>query len=311
MVNRQTTLTLTPEQAEAVLEIWLQAPVRCTQVRPLLGGMINSVLELTFDQPPFQAVIKLNEPDIEGPSALAGEADRLCYLRAHTRFPCPQVYLEDASGQNFPFAFLLLERLPGDSLGHAPVRSADREALDRQLAEILLDLHRHTRSTFGPLDGPGGTHWAELFVPRMHAVRAEPAIGQRLSPAVLAQVDCAMAKAEDLLADQGTPTLIHGDVWAGNIIVQQKAAGWRITGLVDPGSEYADVEMELAYLESFGKPRPAFMESYTRHCPLRPGYEVRRMIYWLQTYLIHVWLFGDRSYLELTAQTASQLRWML
>jgi fructosamine-3-kinase len=55
--------------------------------------------------------------------------------------------------------------------------------------------------------------------------------------------------------------------------------------------------MELAYLESFNNPRPAFMEVYTRQRPLRPGYTTRRKIYWLLTYLIHVWLFGVNTIL--------------
>jgi fructosamine-3-kinase len=139
-------------------------------------------------------------------------------------------------------------------------------------------------------------------------VRAQPEIIRRLSRAALADVDYAVARAGDMLADQGVPTLVHADIWAGNIIVQQDGTGWQISGLVDPGAEYADVELELAYLESFNNPRPAFMEVYTRQHPLRPGYRVRRMFYWLLTYLIHVWLFGEQRYLESTLDLAAELR---
>ncbi len=311
MLDRKTDLTLTSYQAEAVLEAWLGASVHGIQVQPLHGGMINTVLQLSFDRPPFQAVIKLAEPGADGPWALGGEAARLRYLQAHTRFPCPQVYLEDASRRILPYDFLLLERLPGVHFGQVPANPVAWAQLDGQLAEILLGLHAHTRPTFGPLEGPGRTQWADLFLPRLQEVRREPAIARRLSATVLAEVDHAITRAGDLLADQGPPTLIHGDVWAGNIIVQQRQGGWHITGLVDPGAEYADAEMELAYLESFGKSRPAFMEVYTRQRPLRSGYEVRRMIYWLHTCLIHVWLFGNRSYIQYTAEVASQLRHLL
>ena len=68
------------------------------------------------------------------------------------------------------------------------------------------------------------------------------------------------------------------------------------------------MELELAYLESFNHSRPALMEVYTRQHPLRPGYKVRRMIYWLLTYLIHVWLFGTQQYLDITANLAAELR---
>jgi fructosamine-3-kinase len=274
--------------------------------------MINTVLRLAFDQPPYKAVIKLNTPGASGPYALDKEAAILRYLRNHTQFPCPQVYAEDSTGSHLPFAYLLLECLPGENLSRAMeaglVKAPDLADLDRQLARLLLELHSHTRSTFGKLDEPGVPRWADLYVPRLHEVRAQPEIGQRLSPAVLADVDYAIARAADMLADCGVPTLVHADIWAGNIIVQRYGAGWQITGIVDPGAEYADVELELAYLESFNHSRPAFMQVYAQQHPLRPGYKVRRLIYWLLTYLIHVWLFGAQQYLDLTAKLAAELR---
>jgi fructosamine-3-kinase len=172
----------------------------------------------------------------------------------------------------------------------------------------LLELHSHTRTTFGKLDEPGVPRWADLFVPRLHEVRAQPEITQRLPRAVLADVDYAIARAAEMLAAQGEPTLVHADIWAGNMLVQQNGTGWQITGIVDPEAEYADVELELAYLESFNNPRPAFMKEYAGQRPMRPGYEARRIIYWLLTYLIHVWLFGDHKYLKITEKLAAELR---
>jgi fructosamine-3-kinase len=312
MFNVQTEITLTPTQAATILQAWLNRPVVCTEITRLKGGMINTVLRLTFDQPPYKAVIKLNTPGTSGPYALDKEAAILRYLREHTQFPCPQVYAEDSTGNHLPFAYLLLECVPGENLWQMMeaglVNPSDLADLDRQLARILIELHSHTRSAFGKLDEPGLPRWADLFVPRLHEVRARPEISQRLSQTVLADVDYAIARAADLLADQGAPTLVHADIWPGNIIVQQNGDKWQITGLVDPGSEYADVELELAYLESFNAARPALMEVYTQHNPLRPGYEVRRMMYWLLTYLIHVWLFGEQQYLDLTAHLAAELR---
>lgn len=312
MFNVQTQITLTAAQAETILQGWLNRPVTCTEIMPLKGGMINTVLRLSFDQPPYKAVIKLNAPGTSGPYALDKEAAILRYLRENTHFPCPQVYAEDSTGNHIPFAYLLLEYLSGDNLWQmieaGLVTPSDLADLDRQLAQILIELHSHTRAAFGKLDQASLPRWADLFVPRLYQVRAQPEISQRLSQAVLADVDYAIERAADVLAEQGKPTLVHGDIWPGNIIVQQNDTGWQIIGLVDPGSEYADVELELAYLESFNTSRPAFMEVYTRQHPLREGYEVRRMIYWLLTYLIHVWLFGDQNYLDLTTELAAELR---
>ncbi len=310
-MNLQTNLTLTPAQAEPVLAAWLGRSVRCLGVERLRGGMINSVLRLAFDRDPYTAVIKLNAAG-EG---FGEEARQLRYLRAHS-FPCPNVYLEGDAGAisqapisevPLPYAFLLLETLPGVTLGDALLDPRDRVRVERELAEVLADLHVHTRDTFGPIDAAGSERWVDVFLPRLHAVRQEPDVERRLPAWVLKEVDHAIDLAPSLLADQGEPTLIHGDIWSANVMVVQADDGWHLSGLVDPGAQYADVEMELAYLRVFQTVGSAFFDIYTAYTPLRPGHELRWLVYWLRTYLVHVWLFGDQHYRDMTALVAREI----
>jgi len=53
-------------------------------------------------------------------------------------------------------------------------------------------------------------------------------------------------------------------------------------------------------LEVFGTVTGAFFERYASVRPLREGYPVRRLYYWLNTLLLHVWLFGDAHYVGRT-----------
>jgi fructosamine-3-kinase len=305
MINQQTNLELSPIQAEAALGAWLGRPVRCTQIQRLQGGMINTVLRLEFDRAPFRAVIKLNT----GEASFAEEARALDTLHQQTRFPCPQVYLHDSSARLIPYAFLLLELMPGANLAAIQLSEQEYDEVDRQLAEILLELHGHTRAFYGGIDEqPGKARWYEVFLPRIEEARRQAEIERRLAAEVLEDVDHAIHLAETALQDQGTPTLIHGDIWAGNLIVNRTEDGWRLAGIVDPGVHFADVEYELAYLEVFDTRRAAFFEAYTARRPLRAGYAQRRLFYWLHTGLIHVWLFGDAYYRDFTARTAAAIR---
>jgi fructosamine-3-kinase len=76
---------------------------------------------------------------------------------------------------------------------------------------------------------------------------------------------------------------------------------------VDPAARYADVEFELAYLEVFGTVTDAFFERYAAERPLRDGYGLRRLYYWLNTLLLHVWVFGDEGYVRRTERIAEEL----
>lgn len=299
MVTLQTDLMLTQDQAGDVLSAWLGGRVRCTGIAPLEGGMLNSVLRLTFDREPNAAVVKLNGDG----QTFTEEALALRHMRARG-FPCPEVYLEDSARALVPYRLLLLEALPGVHMGRASLDDADRARVERELAEAMAELHTHTRETFGAVEVEGPEDWRQVFMPDLHKMRASTEVQMRLSAEVLDDVDRAIAVGEGWLADQGPPTLIHGDIWAANIIVHRHDDGWHLSGVIDPSAQYADAEMELAYLRSFRDPWSDFFDAYTALHPLRPGHERRWLVYWLRTYLVHVYYFGDQHYRDVTAWAA-------
>ena len=302
MAILNTDLTLTLDQAEAVLSDWLGSAARCSGIERLHGGMLNSVLRLRFDRDPYTAVIKLNN---EG-EGFAKEAIALGHLRERG-FPCPDVYtVSDGSGP-IPYMYLLLETIPGVTMLQAQLDDADRRRVERELAGVFADLHVHTRETFGPIGTTGSCRWGEIFMPLLRKVRAAPEIEGRLTSEVLSTVDRAIEVAEGIMAAQGSPALIHGDVWGANVMVIRADDGWHLSGLIDPSAQYADAEMELAYLRSFDAPWPDFFEAYTELRPLRPGYELRWQVYWLHTYLVHVFYFTDQHYRERVTRAAQKI----
>lgn len=284
-------ITLALPHATALLAHWLGSEVRCHSIVPLKGGICSPVFRLEFDRPPHLAVVKLQDADEDDP--LPRERLRLDYLHEHTKLPCPHVYLQDDSRAIVPYSFLLSECLPGVNLGAAQLRPEQRQAVERELAEALLELHSHKGGAFGDIEGKSTvSNWAALFLPDLEEGRQD--MEEFLLPSELAELDQAIVLAERALSISGEPTLIHNDVWAGNIMVHEGGDGWHLSGLLDPiGLKYAEVEKELAYLQAFDTVGAAFFDAYTSQRPLREGFEFRRLFYWLETYMVHVWLgFG-------------------
>ncbi|MBD3181820.1 phosphotransferase [Candidatus Poribacteria bacterium] len=303
MSKKHTDINLTIPHAESALKAWLGSQVKCTNLQRLHGGMINSVWKLSFDKEPYTAVMKIRPA---GDNDFINEACKLNYLLDNTSFPCPKVYHEDSTGKYIPFAFLILETIPGESMVTAKINPMGRISIDRQMAEILLELHSHKRATFGnPHIEDDLTNWLVVFVPRLRDMHHK--VNSKLSSKILRNIDKALDAAEDVFSQQGEPTLIHGDIWAGNVMVDRKDDGWHLTGIVDPGTQYAHVEMELAYLEVFSTVGDEFFRIYTAKNPLRQGYPLRRLYYWLNTYMIHVWIFGDQHYRVMTSRVAEAI----
>ncbi len=98
---------------------------------------------------------------------------------------------------------------------------------------------------------------------------------------------------DDLLVEPLTPSLIHGDLWSGNIITGSEG---RIM-MIDPAVYVGHAEADLAMTELFGRLPERFYASYRENNALQEGYEQRINIYNLYHLLNHLNLFGP-SYLN-------------
>lgn len=87
-------------------------------------------------------------------------------------------------------------------------------------------------------------------------------------------------------------SLLHGDLWSGNLITDQ--GGMPV--LIDPAVYYGWAEADLAMAELFGSYPDEFYQAYQEVNPLVKGYRSRFPLYNLYHLLNHLNLFG-RSYL--------------
>ena len=88
-------------------------------------------------------------------------------------------------------------------------------------------------------------------------------------------LDRLAARLPELLPHAPPPSLLHGDLWAGNALA---AAGGRFA-LIDPAVSVGHREADLAMTELFGGFGAPFYDGYREAWPLEPGYPERREVY--------------------------------
>ena len=101
----------------------------------------------------------------------------------------------------------------------------------------------------------------------------------------------------DFLAEPEYPSLLHGDLWGGNVITGNDGRAW----LIDPAVYVGHAEADIAMTELFGGFPAAFYSAYREAGILLPDYKERRDLYNLYHLLNHLNLFG-RSYLSSVKQ---------
>jgi len=94
-------------------------------------------------------------------------------------------------------------------------------------------------------------------------------------------------KLESLLPPT-VPSLIHGDLWSGNLMTGNMGE----PVVIDPAVYFGNREMDLAMTRLFGGFDTKFYDSYEEILPLPPGFEERQDICNLYPLLVHVNLFA-------------------
>lgn len=181
----------------------------------------------------------------------------------------------------------------------------DWEGLGRRLVAV----HRHGTGRFGyPIDNvvgplaqpnPWTRSWGRFFAESRILVHLDdPAVPGELARRLRRACDGPLP---DLLDEHGpVPSLVHGDLWAGNIV----DGSW----LIDPAVSYSDREVELAFIAVFGGIPEEMKRAYEEAWPLPDGWERRRPALQLHHLLVHVRLFGG-SYARMVADRLDRLGW--
>ncbi|AOE49798.1 fructosamine kinase family protein [Kangiella sediminilitoris] len=84
------------------------------------------------------------------------------------------------------------------------------------------------------------------------------------------------------------PSLVHGDLWSGNVLFDEKGP-W----LIDPAVYHGDREVDLAMSEMFGGFNHHFYDAYDEVFPRTSEYDTKKKVYNLYHYLNHFNLFGE------------------
>jgi fructosamine-3-kinase len=220
-----------------------------------------------------------------GPS-LALEGYMLGELKRLSDLPVPEVYYAAPD-------LLIMEWIAND-------RSAIDAPAQRHAAELLAQLHGLRFPQFGferdtligPLHQPNqpSDGWLQFF--REHRLRHMATLAYNedaLSSVQLNRIERLADRLDQWLLEPPHPSLIHGDMWSGNVLVKDG----KIAGFVDPAIYCGHPEIELAFSTMFGTFGAPFFEVYHALRPIEPGFhETRCAIYNIYPALVHVRLFG-------------------
>ena len=243
------------------------------------GGDTNAAYKLTTDTGE-NFFLKVNSSTYHK-GIINSEVDSL-QLLASKNLRVPRIVCHKALEH---YSFLCLEWIDTTSSSNASA-----------LAKLIVNLHSNQQERYGydKDNYIGNLHqpnrYYSDFTDFYISCRIEPQIrlatehGYSLSTSFYKNL-CANIPEEP-------PTLIHGDLWGGNYLINTLGAAF----LIDPSVSYSHREMDIAMMRLFGGFDSEVFNVYNEMTPLIMGWQNRLDVFQLYYLLIHLNLFGSGYY---------------
>jgi fructosamine-3-kinase len=253
------------------------------------GGDINEAFEIELANG-RKYFVKTQSAEL--PFFFDREAQGLAWLRQAQALRVPEVIFATDKDELGP-ACLVLELI---------VKGPHGADFDEQLGTGLAMLHRAGAAQFGlehdnylatlPQDNRATATWAEFYASRRIAPQLERAVRAGHANSTLAhRLERVLTRIKDLVGPEEPAARLHGDLWSGNAICDDRGA----PVLIDPAVYGGHREMDLAMMRLFGGFSERVFAAYAASYPLAKGHAERVPLYQLYPLLVHVNLFG-RSY---------------
>lgn len=268
----------------ASIEAITGRPFKIKQTSSVAGGCINSSYQIQTDQGGY--FIKLNRPGLL--YMFEAEAVGLEEMRQTNSIRVPKVI---TSGKTGDYAFLLLEYI---ELGRQKPNS--EHLLGQQLAQMHSRRQAyfgwHQDNTIGRTEQVNGNFqdWQQFWLQQRLGWQLKLAADNGYHGRLQKKGETLCADLASILKGHNPqPSLLHGDLWAGNISNDQQGN----PVIYDPACYYGDHEADLAMTELFGGFGGDFYAAYQEIMPISSGYQRRKTLYNLYHILNHLNLFGE------------------
>ncbi|MBL7741162.1 MAG: fructosamine kinase family protein [Chitinophagaceae bacterium] len=263
------------------------------EITPVGGGSINDCYKATVNNQQ-KYFLKLNSA-AAFPELFEKERNGLAFLTAQDCLGIPSVICCENTGDK---QLLLLDWIES---------GARNDRFWETFGEQLAHLHYVSSDHFGftednymgslPQINTPVKNWSDFFIHYRLAPQIELARSRRLldNNQIMA-FESLFTKLPSLFNIE-KPSLLHGDLWSGNFMCDEKSQ----PVLIDPAVYFGHRSMDLGMTTLFGGFDKTFYDAYHYHFPFPDNYREQWELCNLYPLLIHLNLFGTGYLHDITA----------
>ncbi len=246
-------------------------------------------------------IIKFYREKNKNFNAIKSEVDNLNFLNSFGLNLFPKVYSNSDD-------YLIMSFIEND--GIQPLKT------NEDLLNAIISIHKCSSENYGfNFDTQIGglrqkniwsNNWVEFYREnRLGYIFELINLSYPMNYLINKKIEYLLKNLENFIPKNPNISLLHGDLWEGNILFKNL----NFSGFIDPGSFYGHNEMEIAYLRWFN-PKfidKNFIEKYNDKIKIEKNYLEYEFIYQLYYSLLNVYLW-ERSYIKDVSRLLNKLR---
>lgn len=269
---------------KSVLEEQLNCKI--LDITEIGNGASACIFKVHLDKHPSVIAVKYSKyPDL-----LLDEYNTVKFIsdRVNCKLPTLYDFIKESD-----FALIVMEYIDGKSATSKNLRfKCGKKKLVNEIVDNLLKIHTVHNDKFGPADNAVYDTWFDYynkFATEIYSFTADLEKNKKVPAIVFKAVEDSYKNLRQLIEETGDqPTLIHGDYWVPNFLVDTKKM--ELKGIVDPFNVmWTEPEYELFTLTvGYGKNLRLY-ENYkskvhvSRLCDLKTElYALYNELYWFK-----------------------------
>lgn len=245
---------------------------RTVGISALGKGASACVYKVEIDKSPFVIAIKCSD----NPELLKQEYEQIKFISDRVDCKLPRLYHFGICPDGT--AVMIMEHFSGVSASNLKKIGKAKQILPDMIVDNLIKIHTVHNDKFGYPDNAVYDTWYDFyseFAKEIYTFAKESYENGKLAKKVFSAVKLSYENLDKILCDaMGRPTLIHGDYWQPNFIVNPDT--FELIGIIDPFNiMWTEPEYELFTLTVGGSKKLNLYKKYkskvntSKYCDLK------------------------------------------
>ena len=244
-----------PIDEAGVLRLFAAAGIaNATSVSPIGNGEFSAVFSVSTPERDY--VIKIAPPDDADVmtyerNMLAAEVFWYDKIRSQTSIRVPEIVHADFSRALLPAAYIIIEKLAGETLDKAALSEAERAETNAMLAGMLADIHQISHDGFGYEQCGIYQTWPVAIRAIVEQALADCARKHRRSrrgERLLRLID-----RHNAVLEKAFPAMVNFDLWPSNVILRRENNEKKLAWIDPERSFWGDPVVDFVCL-AFSRP---------------------------------------------------------